>query len=146
EDVDLAAAREPDRPGELVLDPVGEQDRPACTQDLLRVLVHVGLDATAGHRARELARLRDRELRPDRARRRAPGRDDGRDRHLLATRPEALDVREDLLHAACLLSMPARTPASCSSPARFCPGRNRSTYGRAARMPPASGWYSGLPL
>ena len=42
--------------------------------------------------------------------------------------------------------MPASTVASSSRLLRLWPERNLSTYGNAARMPPASGWYSGFPF
>ena len=52
----------------------------------------------------------------------------------------ALDVLKNLSHAACLRSIPARTSASSSRLATLWPATKRSTYGRAARIPPASGW------
>src|SRR6266852_5247536 len=146
EDVDLAAAREPDGEGVLVGDPVGDELRLARLEHAPGALVDVGLDAAARDRAGQLAALRHGQLGADRPRRGAPGRHHGRNRHLLAALPPAGDVGQDLLHAACLLSIPASTSASSSRLARLCPGRKRSTYGKAARIPPASGWYSGWPL
>src|SRR6266513_677976 len=146
EHVDLAAAGQPDREGEVVGDPVREQLRLRAAEHFARVAVDLALDAAAGDRPGHLPALRDGELGSDRPRGRAPRRDDRRERELLAARAPTLDVRQDLLHAACLLSIPASTPASSSRLARLCPAMNRSTYGRAARIPPASGSYSGFPL
>src|SRR5712692_6358674 len=92
EHVDLAAARQADSQRHVVGDPVRDQARRPAGEDLLRGEVDVALDAAAGDRARKLAARRDHELRADRTRRRAPGRDDGRDRDLLPLRPPAVDV------------------------------------------------------
>src|SRR4029079_6457234 len=97
-------------------------------------------------RAAHLPRLGDREARTHRARSGAARGDDRRDDHLLATRAPARDFVKDLFQGAVLLSMPASTVASSSRLLRLWPERNLSTYGSAARMPPASGWYSGLPF
>ena len=118
----------------------------ARREHLAGVLVDVALDATAGYGAAHLPGLRDGEARTDRTGRRAAGRDHGRNDHLLTVVEPALDVGHDLLHAACLLSMPASTAASSSRLLRLWPGRNRSTKGSAQRIPPASGWYSGFPF
>ena len=118
----------------------------ARREHLLCVLEHVALDAAAGDGAAHLPRLGDREAGADRARSGAPRRDDSRDDDLLAVLLPAIDLGQDLFHAACLLSMPASTAPSSSRLRRLWPGRNRSTNGRAARIPPASGWYSGLPF
>ena len=77
-------------------------------EHLARALVDVRLDAAARHGPGQLARVRDGQLRADRPRRRPARRDHRRDRHLLSLRAPALDVVQDLLHAACLLSMPLR--------------------------------------
>src|SRR5205085_7635579 len=98
EDVDLAAAREPDLPGVLVRDPVGEQLRLAALEDLARVNGYVALDAAAGHGACELAGFGDRQLRPERPGGRAPRRDDGRERNGLSAVAPALDCSECLAH------------------------------------------------
>src|SRR5439155_19450453 len=76
EDVDLAAAGQPDRPGLLVRDPVREEPRAPALEHLAGVFVHVRLDTPARDRSRQLAALRDPELRADWPRRRTPGRDD----------------------------------------------------------------------
>ena len=110
------------RPCELVGDPVGEELR---------------LAASRAPRARARRRRSRRSLRrpsrtssptrrpracPDRPRRRAPRRDDGRDDDPLAVLAPALDLWQDLFHAACLLSMPASTPASSSRLAEIMSG------------------------
>src|SRR6187431_1539423 len=146
EHVDLAAARQADAPGEVVLDAVREELRRAGREHLLGVLEDVALDAAAGDGAAHLPRLGDREARADGARRRATGRDDGGDDDLLAVLLPAVDLGKDLFHAACLLSIPASTAPSSSRLRRLWPGRKRSTNGNAARIPPASGWYSGFPF
>src|SRR5581483_3592874 len=139
EHVDLAAAREADLPRLLVGDPVAEQLRLARLHHLAGVLVDVRLDAAARHRAAHLPGLGDGEARPHGPGRRPPRGDHRRDDHLLALLTPPLDLVQYLFHAACLLSIPARTPARSSRLARLCPGRKRSTYGSAARIPPASG-------
>src|SRR5439155_26750041 len=139
ENVDLAAAREADRPRLLVGNAVAEELGLARLHHLTGVLVDIRLDTSARDGAAHPARLGDRQARADGPGRRAAGGDDGCDDDLLAALPPALDLFQDLLHAACLLSMPASTPARSSRLARLCPGRNRSTNGSAARIPPASG-------
>ena len=146
EHVDLAAAGQADAPGEVVVDPVREELGLAGLEHGLGALEDVALDASAGHRAAHLPRLGDRQARAERPRRRAAGADDRCDHDLLAGLEPALHLGQDLLHAACLLSMPASTAASSSRLRRLWPGRNRSTKGSAQRMPPASGWYSGFPF
>ena len=72
EDLDPAAAGEPDLPGVLVADAELEQTRTAVRDRLQRFLDHRALDAAAGDRADEAAVGVDRELTADGARRRAP--------------------------------------------------------------------------
>src|SRR5437588_6373360 len=146
EDVDLAAAREADAQRLIVGDAVGEQPRLARDDHLARLDCDVALDTAAGDRPAHLSSLRDRELRADGTRRRAPRGDDRCDRDLLAALTPALDLVDDLLHAACLRSMPARTVPSASRLARSCPETRRSTWANAARIPPVSGSYSGCPF
>ena len=122
-DVDLAAARQADAPGEIVLDAVREELRLAAREHLLGVLEDVALDAAAGDRAAHLPRLGDREAGADRTRRRAARRDDGGDDDLLAVLLPAVDLGKDLFHAACLLSIPANTAPSSSRLLRLWPGR-----------------------
>src|SRR5439155_2645154 len=110
------------------------------------LLDDVALDAAAGDGAADRAALRDGELRSHRPRRGAPGGDDGGNGDLLAALPPALDLVDDLFHAACLRSMPPRTLPRLSRLATSCPARKRSTYGSAARIPHASGSYSEWPL
>src|SRR5437588_151355 len=72
EDVDLAAAREADAERLIVGDAVAEQPRLARDDHLLRLDCDVALDTAAGDRPAHLSSLRDRELRADGTRRRAP--------------------------------------------------------------------------
>src|SRR5919106_3671446 len=146
EDVDLASARQADRERELVGDPVAEDLRLRAGEHLAGVAEDLVLDAAAGDGADHLAPLGDGELRSDRPGSRLSRGDDRRDRDALAAAAPALDLGQDLSHAACLLCIPTRTSASSSRLARSPPETNRSRNGSAARIPPASGWYSGLPL
>src|SRR5437762_2763019 len=100
EDVDLAAARQPDFPRVLVGDPVRDEPRPAARQDLCGLGGDVALDAPAGDRPRQLAALRNRQLRPERARRRPARRNDGRERDGLPFRPPAFDRIKHVAHEA----------------------------------------------
>ena len=92
EHVDLAAAGQPDGERELVRDPVLEELRLRAVEHLARVAEDLVLDTAARDGAGHLAALGDGELRADRARRRLPGRDHGRERDPLPARPPALDV------------------------------------------------------
>src|SRR6185295_10836898 len=74
------------------------------------------------------------------------GGDNGRNGDFLATLAPLLNLVDDLFHAACLRSIPPRTLPRLSRLATSWPARKRSTYGSAARMPPASGSYSACPL
>src|SRR5207302_8689195 len=109
-------------------------------EDVARVAVAVVLDAAARNGAGHLPSFGDRQLRADRARCGPSRRDDGGEREPFAACAPALDVGQQLFHAPCLLSIPASTPARSSRLARLCPATKRSTNGRAARIPPASGW------
>ena len=109
EDVDLAAAGQADRPGLLVLDPVGQEPGRAFGEHLGRGHGDVALDAAAGDRAMELAALRDRQLRADRPRGRAPRGHDGRQRDAVAPRPPGLDRLSELAHAPSV-------PGACALP------------------------------
>src|SRR5581483_10919319 len=71
----------------------------------LAALGDVGLDAAAGDRAVEATGRGDRELRAERARRAAPGGDDGRERDLFARRAPFLRLREHLVHTARMLAV-----------------------------------------
>ena len=104
EHVDLSSAGQSDRERELVGDPVGDELRRRSAEHLLRVLVHVVLDASARHRAGHLAAVRDHQLRADRARSRAACRDDGRECEPLAARLPALGVGQDLSHGEIVVS------------------------------------------
>src|SRR5439155_20802516 len=86
---------------------------------LLCVQVNVRLDAAPRNRAADLAALGDDEFRADRPWCRAAARDHSGDGDLLTARPQPGDVLDDVLHAACLLSMPESVSASSSSAARL---------------------------
>ena len=81
EDVDLASARQADRPGLVVGDPIGEDLRRLAADDCFRALGDVRLDAAARDRAEEPAGRRDGELRAERARCAAARSDDGGERN-----------------------------------------------------------------
>ena len=116
EDVDLAAAWEADRPGQIVGDAVREQTRRALVQHLACLHGDVALDAAARDGAGELATLRDGELGAERPRCRAARGHDGRDGDgLVAPVAPALDVAGDVLHASRLVS------CRCRSPPRWTP-------------------------
>ena len=77
-DVDLTAARQPDRPGLLVGDPVREHLRLAALEHLPRGERDLALDAAARYRPGQLSLLGDGQLRTDRSRSGAPcGEDRG---------------------------------------------------------------------
>jgi hypothetical protein len=96
--VDLAAARKPDAEGHVIRDPERQQPRLPTAENLPRDAVDLVLDATARDRPRELPALRHGELRADRPRRRAPGRDHRRERDALSCGPPALDIGQYLTH------------------------------------------------
>ena len=79
ENVDLAAAGQADAPGLVISDPVGQKPRLATGDDLFGLLGDVALDATAGNRAVQPARLEDDELRTYRSRSGTTSGDDGRE-------------------------------------------------------------------
>src|SRR5207248_2941982 len=124
---------------EVVGDPVRKKLRLRPVEDLAGMAVDVALDTAARHGPRHLAVLGDAELRAHRPRGRTARGDHRREREPLAALAPALDVADDLLHAACLPWILVSTAASSSRLARLCPATKRSTYGSAARMPPASG-------
>ena len=75
-------ARPRRRPASLT--PYSQHARPAVLERLQRLGHHRALDAAARDRAHHLALAGDRQLRPARPRRRAPGLDDGGERRALA--------------------------------------------------------------
>ena len=131
EDVDLAAARQADAQRQVVRDPVREEPRRPAGKHFLRVLVHLVLDAPAGHGAGELALRRDRELGADRPRRRAPRRDDGRERDAVSACEPALDVVSDLAHAEILRRGPTVGACSGCRSDKVARGRVHRLAGRA---------------
>ena len=146
----LAAARQADVAGQLVGDAVVQIARAGhgALEQLLRLAVDGALDAPSGDAAGHLAVVGDREDGADRTGCRAVRADHLRDRDAVSLAAPLLDrLQGVLVHFALLVSCAARVLPSCmttftidSSDARLWPGRNTSTWGRAARMPPASGW------
>ena len=98
EDVDLTAAGQPDRPGLLVGDAVRHDTRELAVENRLAALGDVGLDTAARDRPEHPAGAGHRELRAQRARGAAAGRDDGRDRYLLACCAPFLCLRQNVVH------------------------------------------------
>ena len=111
EDVDLPAAGQADLPRLVVGDPVGKKPRLAGREHLLSLDGDVALDAAAGDRAEELALFGDDQLRGDRPRGGAAGRDHRRKRNPVAASEPAPGLLKDVVHT---LSVP---PAG-GSPAR----------------------------
>ena len=97
-DVDLAAARQADAERLVVGDAVGEEPRLAAGKDLAGRLDDLALDTSAGDGSSQLAAFGDDQLRADRPRRRAPGRDDARHRDPVTLRPPPLELGQDLPH------------------------------------------------
>ncbi len=97
-DVDLAPARKSDAEREIVRDSIGEQPRLAADEHLARGLDHFALDAAAGHRACQLAVLRDDQLGADRPRRRAPSRNDASHRDPVTASAPAIKLGEEFPH------------------------------------------------
>ena len=108
EDLDRAAAGQPDVPGHLVGDAVADQLRLAGAQHLLRLLEDGGLDAAAADRAGEIAGVGDGHRRADRARRGAFDLDDGGDRDLLPGGAPGVDLGQKVFHGSVLGSSVAR--------------------------------------
>ena len=143
EDVDDAAAGQPDRERVVVADAVPLQDRLAAGHHLLRELVDRALDAAAGHAADRLAVGGHRPSRPRlaagrcaRCRPRWPAR---------TARPRAYH-RAISSTTSCMAgtSGEQRRPAGASA-ANECPSTKSSTCGSAATMPAVSGAYPGWP-
>src|SRR6185369_4346228 len=183
QDVDRAAAGQPDVPGRLVADPVANHAgvaRLARAPDLFR---RGALDAAAADRAKHPAVLRDEEDGAFGPRRRAERPDDDGPPDRQALGPPRVVRLEELAHrsaqvrrwaaagsaafpsgwagrsAAGAPSTSAGAWAAASLPRRMSPprapartsprrsrlstvpaGRKSSMYGRAARIPAASGW------
>src|SRR5208282_5369581 len=97
EDLDLAAASEPDLPGLLVADAEIEQARLAVLDRGDGLAHDRTLDAATRDRALHDALRVDHELAADGAGRGAPGADDGRERDPAALRAPTLGEREDVL-------------------------------------------------
>ena len=91
EDVDLPAAREPDRECEVVRDAVGEELRSGPVEHLAAVAAALSTQPPETEPKLPPARG-DRELRSDWPRRGASSGDDGRHRDPVAARTPALDV------------------------------------------------------
>src|SRR6185369_11713664 len=95
EDLHLAAASEPDLPGLLVGDAEIEEARLAVGDGIERLAHHRALNATARHRADEVAGIVDGKLRADRAGRGAPGRYHRRQREALAGALPGIGLLQD---------------------------------------------------
>ena len=83
-------------------------------EDLERLLHDRALDASARHRARDLARVVHRHRRARITRARALGADDARDRDPLARGPPPLDVVEDFLHRSATITVRASSSSAAS--------------------------------
>src|SRR5262249_27090105 len=151
ENLDLAAAGEPDFPGLVVADPEIEEPRLAVSDHFERLIDHRTFDAAARDRADHRAFVVNRELGADRARRGTPGGDDRRQCHArsrLAPPRRLLKDFRGIAHAAlssfcrhAKAAMPRRvsgalsTSIKVSRPCKLCTGRNSSTYGIIALIP-----------
>src|SRR5262245_31338544 len=96
---DGAAAGEPNLPGGLVGDAEFQRLGLAALDHIERLGDDRALDATARHRAEEVAVLIDDEIRADRTRRRAPGLDHGRERDAAPRLAPVLGGLEDVFIA-----------------------------------------------
>ena len=105
EDVDLAAAGEPDAEGEIVRDAVGEQTGLASSENLPRCFDDLAFHAAARNGPRQLAALRDDQLGPDWSRCRSSRCDNARKRDSFVTLSPPFELGENLPHG------PNRSPA-----------------------------------
>ena len=80
--------------------------RLARGDDVDRLGHHLALDAAARYRADEIALAVDRQLAADRLRRRAPGLDDGRERHLAALVQPAAACSQNRMVGCAILTPP----------------------------------------
>ena len=120
---DPPAAGEPDREGLGVADPEVEHPRPPVVERLERLGDHRALDAAARDRAGDLRLAADRQLRPPRPRRRAPGLDDGGERRAACRRsPRRAPPRGS-----------GRAPLRCHPSCDLHPIRSRRHTGRSRR-------------
>ena len=99
EDVEDAAAREPDGEGVVVGDAVPLEHRGAALDHLLRQLVDGPLDTATGDRADRLATRPEEHRGAGRPRRGAEGRDDGADADGLPGPPPVHQLVQDVTHA-----------------------------------------------
>ena len=126
-DVDLAAAREPDREGELVRDAVRDNASLSGRQHLLRELGHLALDAAARDRPMSSPRSDTAEPRSDRPRRGALRRDHGREGGVrVTTLLPAAKLVGDLAHET-ILAESACTALMSFRQVRSDTGRNVAT-------------------
>ena len=98
ENVDRAAAREPDGEGELVADPIVHDARMVIAQHGHGLLVHGGFDATVAHGARDLLPGSRDQRRTEGTRCGSGDADDGRDRHGVTGGEPLRELGRDLFH------------------------------------------------
>src|SRR5207247_3970805 len=141
ENLDVAAACEPD----LERDVVGHAERGdlrlTALQDFLRLFEDGPFDASVRDGPRHLPRTRHQHLRTQWPRARAPCLDHGRDRDVFAGASPLVELAEELPHLDFLESRDASSRPRSSRAATLCAARKSSQCGSAAAMPRVSGSY-----
>src|SRR5438445_13713805 len=109
--VDLAAAAQPNGPGQVVTDAVVKQAGRLALEDRLRLLEDFPLETAAADGTGDLARLADRHPGAGRPRGAPPRADDGGDGHRVASLQPRLDVGHDVAHEPSVVRFHFLSPA-----------------------------------
>src|SRR5205807_10224735 len=116
EHIDLAAAAQADRPGEVVAHAVVKEAGRFPAEDRLRLFENLAFETAAADRSCDLPRPADGHPGSGGPRRTPPGADHRRDRHRVALLEPRLDVGHDVAHNSKCSALSFPSPAVGAGP------------------------------